>query len=546
MYKLLIIDDEPLILVGLESMLPWADYDITVCGKASNGRQALEMIESLQPDIVITDIKMPIMNGLELIEECHKRFDPTPEFIILTCHEDFPYVKMALKYRVVDYLIKLGLDADELSDAVHKAIELCDQKQPQDILPASGNQQLVLEQFKNRFIMKLLHNLFESEEQFLLQAKHLNLTFDAKAYAVATCQIAHHPNFEDMDSYVAFHHNILSMLSNLLSTPLHFHMIALDMLHFCFVFEFYEDSPYLDSDKLFRLLKNTFQTIENYFNAVIYCGVGDYKNNVHLISESHQEARQICFSCSDDEPLLFYQYRDIHTSASSLNNIFQITILKEDLHKAFNEADSQAFQRLIASVNELFCTYPNKYAQAMDLTTKILHLCLTNMPDCESYLQEAFADYRDSYCSLYNKNTTQQILKWLESFEQALTSYYKHQYRDFKNELIQDIIQYVSEHLSEKLILNEVAAIFSINPNYLGHLFKKVTSTGFNEYVTGAKIAKAKSLLVHSDMKLTDIADYLGYENYFYFSRVFKKVEGCSPSQYMQQMASSEDDETSL
>lgn len=534
MYKLLIVDDEPLILVGLESMLPWADYDITVCGKASNGRQALELIESLHPDIVITDIKMPVMSGLELIEECRKRLETPPEFIILTCHEDFPYVKMALKYRVVDYLIKLGLDAEELSAAVRKAVELCDQKHPKDLTSNNDTEQLSLEHFKNRFLLKLLHNLFESEEQFLIQTRHLNLSFDADAYAVATCQIAHHPEFESTDHYLAFHHNIQSMLSNLLSTPLHFHMVAPDMMHFCFIFEFDTDSPYLNPDKLFRLLKNTFRTIENYFSAVIYCGVGDYKNNVHLISESHQEARQVCFSCSDSEPLLLYRYRNQREPGTSLNNIFQLTILKDDLYKAFNEADAQAFQRLMTSVNELFHAHPNKYAQAMDLTTKILHLCLTNMPDCESYLQKAFIDYQDSYCSLYNQNSTSQILKWLESFEQAIRDYYKYQYRDFKNELIQDIIQYVTEHLSEKLVLNDVAAIFSINPNYLGHLFKKVTSSGFNEYVTAAKISKAKSLMVNSEMKLTEIADFLGYENYFYFSRVFKKVEGCSPSQYVQ------------
>ena len=534
MYKLLLVDDEPLILIGLESMLPWADYNITICGTASNGRQALDMIESLEPDFIIADIKMPIMNGLELLEECHVRFSDPPEFIIRTCYEDFPFIKTALKYQAVDYIIKLGLKPDELISAIEHAIEIRSRKHPQ--IPAQPQQAVhnTLEQYKNKFLLKLLHNLFDSEEQFALQANQLKLTFDASAYTAATCQLVTNRTFDNNDSYMSFYHNVLSMLSNLLSKSISFHLISLDMKHFCILFEFPEDSLYRNPDELFELLKETFQTIENYFNAKIFCAVGDYKDNIHLVSEAHQEARQIFSSCNEENPLLLFRYQTNQDAAASLNNIFQVTILKEDLYKAFNEFDISAFRHIIESVDELFRAYPSKYVQAMDLTSKILHCCITNMPDSEKYLREKFAGYRDSYCSLYNQNSTEKILKWLELFNQAILEFYDNQYRDFKNELVQSIIQYIDEHLSEKLVLNEVAAIFSISPNYLGHLFKKNTSLGFNEYVTKAKISKAKYLLFNSDLKLYEISALLGYENYFYFSRVFKKVEGCSPSQYLQ------------
>lgn len=534
MYRLLLVDDEPLVLIGLESMLPWSEYNITICGSAANGKQALEMIETMKPDIVIADIMMPIMNGLELLEECHKRLPDPPEFIILTCYEEFPYVKTALKYQAVDYIIKLGLKPDELATAIEHAIKLRQQKHPQVESESQPLEQLSLEQYKNKFILKLLHNLFESEEQFSLQAKQLQLTFDANCYTVASCQIVTSQNLEINDNYMTFYHRILSMVSNLLSKSATFHLIALDMKHFCILFALEGASPYSDPHELYELLDETFQTIDNYFNVQIFCGVGDYKHNIHLVSESHQEARQIVSSCTDGNPLLLYHLQHEDDQVASLNNIFQVTVLKEDLHKAFNEFDTSAFRHIIESVTDLFHAHPNKYVQAMDLTSKILHFCLTNMPDSESYLRSKFSGYRDSYCSLYSQNSTEKILKWLELFNQAILEFYDKQYKDFKNELVQNIIQYVDEHLSEKLILNDVAAIFSISPNYLGHLFKKNTSLGFNEYVTKAKISKAKYLLFNSDLKLYEISALLGYENYFYFSRVFKKVEGCSPSQYIQ------------
>lgn len=107
MIKLLIVDDEPLVQIGIKSMLRWDELGIEVCGTAMNGKAALEMIRQYRPDIVITDIKMPVMNGLELVKICRDEFGPIPLFIILTSFEEFSLIKEAMSYQAVDYLIKL-------------------------------------------------------------------------------------------------------------------------------------------------------------------------------------------------------------------------------------------------------------------------------------------------------------------------------------------------------------------------------------------------------------------------------------------------------
>ena len=113
MIKLLIVDDEPLVQIGIKSMLRWDELGIEVCGTAMNGKAALEMIRQYRPDIVITDIKMPVMNGLELVKICRDEFGPIPLFIILTSFEEFSLIKEAMSYQAVDYLIKLELDVDD-------------------------------------------------------------------------------------------------------------------------------------------------------------------------------------------------------------------------------------------------------------------------------------------------------------------------------------------------------------------------------------------------------------------------------------------------
>ena len=123
MIKLLIVDDEPLVQIGIKSMLRWDELGIEVCGTAMNGKAALEMIRQYRPDIVITDIKMPVMNGLELVKICRDEFGPIPLFIILTSFEEFSLIKEAMSYQAVDYLIKLELDPGSLKSSIEKASE---------------------------------------------------------------------------------------------------------------------------------------------------------------------------------------------------------------------------------------------------------------------------------------------------------------------------------------------------------------------------------------------------------------------------------------
>lgn len=133
MYKLLIIDDEPLVQAGLRSMLTWEDLDIEICGVAGNGKIGLEIIEKEHPDIVITDIKMPVMSGLELLKLTRERYGNVhPAFIILTSYEDFHMAKEAISYTIVDYLVKIELTPDTLKGAVEKALTLLTEKKTKE------------------------------------------------------------------------------------------------------------------------------------------------------------------------------------------------------------------------------------------------------------------------------------------------------------------------------------------------------------------------------------------------------------------------------
>ena len=122
MIRVLLADDEPLVLIGLQGMLEWEKLGYTICGTARNGRQALETIQQEKPDIVVADVKMPLMDGLTLARTCREK-GPLPVFIILTSFEQFDYVRQAMGAGAVDYLVKLELTPESLTAALARAAE---------------------------------------------------------------------------------------------------------------------------------------------------------------------------------------------------------------------------------------------------------------------------------------------------------------------------------------------------------------------------------------------------------------------------------------
>ncbi len=118
MLKVLIADDEPLVQIGLKSMINWTALGFEICGTAANGEAAYEMIDKHMPEIVIADIQMPCLSGLELAKKCREIYGRIPVFIILTSYEDFHYAKEALSFQAVDYLVKIDLTPELLTQAL--------------------------------------------------------------------------------------------------------------------------------------------------------------------------------------------------------------------------------------------------------------------------------------------------------------------------------------------------------------------------------------------------------------------------------------------
>lgn len=182
MTRVLLVDDEPLVLIGMQGMLNWAALGYEVVGTARNGAEALRTVQEKQPDIVVSDIRMPVMDGFALAEACHKDGSALPAFIMLTSYEEFDYVKRSMRLGVVDYLVKIDLTADSLTAALEHARDTAE-KEKKLRMPSPAP--VSLDTFRDRLFLQLYGGLFTDRAVFDRQCAELGVTFKAPRHIVA-------------------------------------------------------------------------------------------------------------------------------------------------------------------------------------------------------------------------------------------------------------------------------------------------------------------------------------------------------------------------
>ncbi|MCD8189915.1 MAG: response regulator [Clostridiales bacterium] len=417
MIKVLLADDEPLVLIGMQSILDWGKLGTEIIGTARNGAEAWKIIQSQHPDIVICDVRMPVMDGLDLAEKCRRVDDTFPVFIMLTSYEEFEYVKRSLQLGAVEYLLKMDLTADVLQGALRRAIESVKKERSirtPDAVAANG-----LEQYQDRLFIQLYGGLFRDRNQLEELCSQLGLRFNAPWYVVAVAELTHKDlPTEQMATLSAA---VSKMAADVLSRYLPCTVTASNLNHFYVLFPL-ENADGLEQ-QLEDVLKKTGQILFEYFNTQIHWAVGQPVQDIFQIQQSQRAALSLPTQVTNDQPVLFYQPRATTTEAHRAQTVAQIQ-------------------------------------------------------------------------------------------------------------------EYICHNLSKPLPLNDVASVFNFSPNYLSQLFSQNGESSFVEFVTAARISAAKELMATTDLRIYEISDRVGFESPSYFSKVFKKLEGVSPRDYMQRLHS--------
>lgn len=527
MYRVVIVDDEPLIIAGIVSMIDWDTMECEIVGRFANGAEAWQYIEQSPPDIVITDIKMPLMDGIELMRQCYeKKLDSI--FVLLTNYAEFSLAQQAVEYGAVEYLIKSSITAEALCRSLTRAIERYERVHKEQ-KPMEGyedwenrNQEQIKKDF---FRQLLLDEEWNAQKYEQFRQSGAGKEFGGFYLSLFTLSSAGQ-RMEKKKLYYA--ENILQeMLQRFFPGSVLFQW---EDDSFMIVINAGNGQPESAAEQMYQKMQSV---VRNYFGMDSVAAVSSYSEDLTRVPQLFSEIVECMNFYYYNSAKSIVIYRSIIKTKGAVGRKFDISFMKKDIEQAVIQRDGASLGQLLSQVRELLLEYKPDKRQAISACSNLYYyICMLfekkNIFDTEkkSLLEENVLLHLNMLVSL------QEIGQWLEQFQQQVCQMLEESTAGRSKWMIQTALQYIEEHYESRITLQEVSEMLGISAGYLSSLFSQNMGKTFSDYVNWVKIQHAKLLLEEHQYMVYEVAEMLGFENAYYFSRVFKKVTGMTPKEY--------------
>lgn len=474
MYRAIVVDDEPWALIGIRNAFNWNQHGFEIIAEVTSSEEAFNLICSERPDVVFADIKMPKYTGIDLIRMT-REMNINTEFVIISGFAEFTYAKEALKYGAIDYCIKpINLSGtDELLDKVAKHLE------------------------KRKYMREtlILEALIEKDEQELTNLEPFFISSEKNIW-YAIIAYTKYGNIPVKKPKLLEKHKFLELK-----------MGAKKVLYIVRSNQELEDD--LDVDEFMLEQEFISMGISNHNHSL--------KNFAELIREADIAALQIFVTKKND----IYQYKE---------NMNIIKPLLVKLQSALVQKEFEVIYEMIDNIKKEFELNCLGMVEAVYLWNQVIGCIIANNGGEESSvgleflnyseLKDRFEDF-DSLCKF--------LCDVFKQLEQQNFTYMN------ENEILyyfEQLVKYIDKHYDDELYIKDLSTRFYLNQFYCCKLFKKIYSKTFSEYVLNIRIEKACQLLKNTDLTIEDISSKVGYKDYFYFNKVFKKQVGATPAKY--------------
>lgn len=509
MTKILIVDDESLVRRGLESMIPWDRLDCQLVGQAQNGEEGLQKIRELKPDLVFTDVKMPKMDGLQMIRTAAQE-NLHPVFVILSGYNEFELVRQAMKLGAADYLMKLNLEESELCRLIQDI-----QQKLQSQAHYSTAAEPPVHDFKKNFIHEMLHMepVLRSQmpPQFELKENHF--------YRVLFLRLQ--PDGDSRSETSDFSQNfLLTLCKEHLPEELEVYAYSLD--DDCFAL-YVESMQIFPPAQIAESLKRISEGIKRYLNRKMMSGVSAPHRNIMHLAVAKEEAKQ-CLS---------YRVSGAGTTIHFFTDMLNENTIKEQLAKLKNANDFfDTAENLLLQMQKFVTQRTSSIEDSRELCRLLISQIYGFDPKCREFFVGWFGREYSS-ASDFSRADVSALSSWLLRLSDGVSQYNQQFVTEIYRFKVKKAKEYIYENRFQKISLNDVADALEITPNYLSRIFKRVTQKSFSDYIAEIKIKEAKSLLLQDNNRIYEVSSMLGYDDPYYFSKVFKKVTQMTPSEYI-------------
>lgn len=490
MYQAVIVDDEPFIVDGLTKAIDWSDFHIEIGFASTDPVKALEYILAHPVDIVITDVSMPVLNGLQLIQQI-KAAKPPIYIIVLSAYNNFEYTRAALRQGAENYLLK-PLDPDELSDTIRQIISHIKER---DQLNSTYGRAMMT--FRNAFTEQWLKNLLTNAD-LSTRAELLGINLDASNFTVV----------------------IISCLSSPDVVMSHFFDLFLRYLpgHYTGNF-FFETQKRLvgvlspvdgNTENLSAFLIKIMKAASN-SGLLVFMSIGCTVTHYSHVHQSYHQADSFAFFEYTRLPYIFY-------SGDS-----SISLCASEALEHYNQTNGTNTEL----INKLYQSHSPSLCTSHLLSKRIGELCKKEYEISDKYPELVGILFNLPLQTASMEEQLSYTLQFLQSSNYILKKIKQSMYP-----CVDAVIKIVHGFSDKDISLKTLAAKLNINPSYLGTIFHQQTGYYFNDYLTEARLKYAANLLEDTDMKIKDIVEKIGFSSQTYFNRSFKRHYDTSPVNY--------------
>lgn len=517
MIKVLIVDDERIIRFGITSMIRWNDLGIELVGEASNGEEGLQLFCETTPDIVITDIRMSGMDGIEMMTRI-KQIKPEVKFAILSGYQDFSYAKEAIHLGVSDYLLKSDLMPEDIEAILKRMI-----REIQGADAASGRTSAASGINIKNMLGELCHGIrilsnpdLSAQDAALFDCGYCCLCIGVKKDSFERRGEQTKPllsELQDQVKEILINYNVMTCLSGDFLEVLVFGSIP------------------RQTEMKDRIAK-WIQLLKSQEVAVITVGKSRFHQGIGQIQACYDQA------CLANNRRLFDgcgKLIEYHESASGDEHRKREgeTPVDFDLSKIEKYVEYDDSVKLQNYLEVLFEQL--KQQQNYDMVHMVCMEMIVLLNKCADYYfpeEVMFERKQRIYQEYRSKEELNEIACWMkQEFLSILRE--KAGRTSGSKRVISDVQKYINENYSSDITLLQLSELVHLNKNYLGNLFRKETGQSISEYVIEIRMAKAKELLLHTQLTAKSIAEKVGYEDERYFYKVFKRTTGYTAKDFV-------------
>lgn len=531
-YKVMVVDDEDEIRLGIIKKINWEALGFKVVGDGENGKDALEKAEKLQPDIVLTDIKMPFMDGLELVEQLG-RIMPSTRVVIFSGADDFEYAHKAIKLNVVEYILK-PINSIELTEVLKRLKDKLDKEyeEKRNLETLYNHYVESLPVLREQFLVSAIEGRV-TKEMWLTKCKKLGIDLKGDFYAVAIIQGENSGKDKGEQKIIKLSEAHLIPIS-IKKT------VDETMWNYCsFVSFLYSDfvvvlGDFKEKDKIMKFIQGINEVCTSYekiMGIALSAGVG----------RCYEEPTSIRFSYRAAESALDYKlimgsgkaiYIEDVEPESRVQLQFdeqQETAMLNAIKVSSDENIKTVFRDLIGSFEDLVLPFNQYRIYLMEITTSILKLVQAYNLD----MDEIFGKNFNCYSYLDSFNSLEEIKDWFIAVALKVNELIKKERINSSRLLVEKAKAYVKKNYKDyDMSVEKLCSQLHVSPAYFSTIFKRETDMNFVNYLTAVRLEEAVKLLNTTDDKTYVVATKVGYAEPNYFSYVFKRKFGVSPSRY--------------